>query len=171
MQDYSLKYLMEHIEDLPQTAKKSLQGIKPVLKRIKKKKPKDLDTFVHNLHEEYFQEVDCLSCGNCCKSLGPRITDRDIDRLVKHLRIKPSAFVEKYLRIDEDNDYVFKSMPCPFLDDDNYCMVYEYRPKACREYPHTNRPKFVQILDLSLKNCETCPVVCKILIDVQEKYK
>jgi len=170
MQNYSLKYLIENIEKLPQIAKKSLPDIKSVFKKIKKKKPKDLDIFVHNLHDEYFEEVDCLSCGNCCRSLGPRITNRDIDRLAKHLRIKPSAFVEKYLQIDEDKDYVFKSMPCPFLDDDNYCLVYEHRPKACREYPHTDRPKFVQILDLSLKNCETCPIVLKVCENISRKY-
>ena len=170
MPEHSLKYLLEHLELLPELTKKSAKNIKSVFKKLKKKKPKDLDALVHHLHNEYFEQIDCLSCGNCCRGLGPRITDMDINRLAKHLRIKPSVFVEKYLRIDEDKDYVFKSMPCPFLDDDNYCLVYDYRPKACRKYPHTDRPKFVQILDLSLKNCETCPVVYKITEDLVKTY-
>jgi Fe-S-cluster containining protein len=31
-------------------------------------------------------------------------------------------------------------------------MIYEVRPKACREFPHTDRKKFQQISDLTLKN-------------------
>ena len=79
------------------------------------------------------------------------------------LRKKPGDIVAQYLRIDEDNDYVFKSMPCPFLCSDNYCSIYENRPAACREYPHTDRRKFIQITDLTIKNSETCPAVFEIL--------
>jgi Fe-S-cluster containining protein len=77
--------------------------------------------------------------------------------------MKPGDFIEKYLRIDEDKDYVLKSSPCPFLDAENYCMVYEDRPKACREYPHTNRKKMVQITDLTLKNTKVCPAVFEMV--------
>jgi Fe-S-cluster containining protein len=47
-------------------------------------------------------------------------------------------------------------------------IIYENRPKACREYPHTNRKRFVQILNLSHKNCETCPVVYEIFEALRE---
>nr|MDK7631844.1 YkgJ family cysteine cluster protein [Globicatella sanguinis] len=82
---------------------------------------------------------------NCCKTTGPLFTQKDIERLAKVFRMKPSLFIEKYLRIDEDNDYVLQQLPCPFLDSENYCLVYEDRPKACKEYPHTDRKKFHQI--------------------------
>ena len=133
-----------------------------LIKRLKKKKPKNLDARVHELHEELFSGFSCLDCANCCKTIGPRLTDKDIDRLSRHLKMKPSTFIEQYVEIDEDNDFVFREHPCPFLLPDNYCMVYENRPKACREYPHTNRKKFIQILSLSHKNCETCPVVYEV---------
>ncbi|MBN2746575.1 MAG: YkgJ family cysteine cluster protein, partial [Bacteroidales bacterium] len=67
------------------------------------------------------------------------------------------------LRIDEDGDYVFKTMPCPFLAPDNYCLIYDFRPKACREYPHTDRTKFLQIANLTITNSATCPAVYEIL--------
>jgi len=131
--------------------------------RLKKKKPKNLDKIVQKLHDEVFQKIDCLDCANCCKSISPTLYDKDINRLAKHLKIKPSQFVEKYLYLDEEGDYVFKETPCPFLLNDNYCMVYESRPKACREYPHTDRPRFYQILDLTLKNAEVCPAVFELI--------
>jgi Fe-S-cluster containining protein len=139
------------------------------LKKLKKKKPKNLDDFVHGLHIDAFSQFNCLDCANCCKNIGPRLTDKDIDRLAKHLKIRPSEFLEQYVVTDEDGDFVFKEHPCPFLMPDNYCMVYENRPKACREYPHTNRKRFYQILTLSHKNCETCPVVYEIFEEIKTK--
>ncbi|MDY6800511.1 MAG: YkgJ family cysteine cluster protein [Bacteroidota bacterium] len=131
--------------------------------RLKKKKPKNLDKLVHKLHNEIFQEIDCLDCANCCKSISPTLYNKDIDKLAKHLKIKPSQFVEKYLYIDDEGDYVFKETPCPFLLNNNYCQVYENRPKACRKYPHTDRTRFYQILDLTLKNAEVCPAVFELI--------
>lgn len=129
-----------------------------------------VDDKVHQLHHEVFEEIDCLSCANCCKTLGPRILDKDIQRASKHLKMKEVKFIEEYLKIDEDGDYVFKTMPCPFLLPDHYCMIYEARPKACREYPHTDRPKFLQIAKLSVKNTETCPAVYQVLERLRKEF-
>jgi Fe-S-cluster containining protein len=90
-------------------------------------------------------------------------TDKDISRIAKHLRLRPSEFTEKYLRIDEDNDYVLQSVPCTFLGDDNRCSIYDVRPKACREFPHTDRAKQHQILNLTEKNVAVCPAVYEIV--------
>ena len=141
-----------------------------MIKKLKKLKPKQLDDIFHNLHNEEFENFDCLDCANCCKSLGPRLTNTDIERLSEHLKIKTSVFHEKYLRVDEDNDYVFKSMPCPFLMDDNYCIVYKSRPKACRDYPHTNQKNMRSILNICLKNTETCPVVDNIFKKIDKLF-
>lgn len=122
-----------------------------------------MDTEIQQLHDEVSAEVDCLSCANCCRTLGPAIYDKDVERMAKALRMKPSEVVSTYLHIDEDGDYVFKSMPCPFLLSDNYCSIYESRPKACREYPHTDRKKFEQIFKLTVKNTETCPIAYEVL--------
>ncbi len=136
---------------------------KELIRIFKKKPPRNLDEIFQDAHERVFERVDCLTCANCCRFLGPRITDKDIERLSKQLKVKAAVFVQTYLRMDEDNDYVFREMPCPFLESDNKCRVYDHRPKACREYPHTDRKKMHQILDLSLKNTYVCPAVNEIL--------
>lgn len=112
---------------------------KKLLMGLKKRNPREVDDAFHQLHEEVFSEIDCLTCANCCKTTSPIFYQTDIERVAKALRMKPGDFIEKYLSIDEDNDYVLKSSPCPFLDAENYCSVYADRPRACREYPHTNR--------------------------------
>lgn len=128
-----------------------------------KRKLEGMDLKVHALHDLITKKTDCLSCANCCRSLGPRITDKDLEKMAKALRIKASELNNKYLKVDEDGDMVFKSMPCPFLGADNYCSIYESRPKACREYPHTDRKRFYQIYNLSIKNASTCPIVYEVL--------
>lgn len=133
-----------------------------------KKKVETADLKIQAIHNRIVQRTDCLVCGNCCRSLGPRITDKDIEKLSKTLRMKAVTFIDTYLKIDEDDDFVFKSMPCPFLGSDNYCAVYESRPKACREYPHTDRKKFYQIYLLSAKNAETCPIVYEVMEEIKK---
>lgn len=159
----------EFIKQLPSLAGNEMAANKAYFAKIGKKQMRKLDEEVHYLHDEVFDEIDCLECANCCKSLGPRITDRDIERIAKSQRMKPSEVIDQYLKIDEDNDYVFKEMPCPFLAGDNYCLIYEQRPKACREYPHTDRKKFYQLRKITLENSSTCPAVFEILKRLREK--
>jgi Fe-S-cluster containining protein len=122
-----------------------------------------VDDVFHAVHNEVFEEMDCLQCANCCKTTSPIFYQTDIDRVARSLRIKPGDLIERYLRIDEDGDYVLKSSPCPFLGSDNYCSIYSDRPKACREYPHTDRKKMVQIMDLTLRNTLVCPAVFEMV--------
>lgn len=158
------------LDSLPEKAQKAEKETRLFFKSIKKNRMRELDDTIHALHEEVFDEIDCLTCANCCRSLGPRLTDRDIERIGSALRMKPQEVLSTYLRIDEDGDYVFKEMPCPFLCSDNYCSIYENRPKACREYPHTDRKKFFQIHALTLKNAETCPAVYEILERLKQEW-
>ncbi|MFY0689581.1 MAG: YkgJ family cysteine cluster protein [Cyclobacteriaceae bacterium] len=152
---------MKYQSDL-ESALRAHERLKKILVQAKKK-PKGLDDRFHELHDEVFEEVDCLDCANCCKTTSPIFIMSDIERLSKHLKMKPKLFIEAYLRKDEDGDWVLKQSPCTFLMDDNKCLVYEARPRACREYPHTNRKRMHQITSLTLKNTQVCPAVFRIV--------
>jgi len=141
-----------------------------MLPRLKKVKSHLLDDTVHRLHKEAFEIVDCLKCGNCCRGISPRMTDRDIERIGKSLKLTPSAVSEKYITRDTDEFYCFKQSPCPFLAEDNYCQVYKDSPRACKEYPHTDRPKFTQIIDLSFTNSIICPAVAYVFIELRKIF-
>ena len=144
-------------------AKNKSEENKKFLQRLKKQDGRKLDQAFHEMHEEVFAEIDCLTCANCCKTTSPIFYQTDIERAARFLRMKPGDFIEKYLRVDEDKDFVLKSSPCAFLGQDNYCSIYESRPKACREYPHTDRRKMAQIMDLTYKNTLVCPAVLEIV--------
>lgn len=148
-------------------AKSQRKEIKKFIKKLKNRPPKDLDVQFQEAHEYAFERIDCLDCANCCKTTSPIFYDKDVERMASYFRMKPVEFFNRYLKIDEDGDQVLKSSPCPFLLEDNKCMAYESRPKACREYPHTNRKRMYQILDLTEKNTRVCPAVADIVLKMK----
>lgn len=151
------------LRQLIQQAKSRKEENVKFFQKIKSNSLKSLDTRFHVYHEEVFQEINCLDCANCCKTTSPIFYDKDVERAASFLKIKAVDFETKYLKQDEEGDLVLKSSPCSFLMDDNKCLIYEARPKACREYPHTNRKRMHQILDLTLKNSTICPAVAEIV--------
>ncbi len=159
----------EVLKQLPLKAKEKHTENKKFFAKLKKRPPKNLDFVMQELHEDEFQRTDCLTCANCCKTTGPLFTNNDVARISKHFRMKPQQFIEQYLRIDEDHDYVLKHVPCTFLGADNYCSIYDVRPKACREFPHTDRKKFQQISNLTLKNVAICPAAYNIVEAMKKK--
>ncbi|MGB5553465.1 MAG: YkgJ family cysteine cluster protein [Flavobacteriaceae bacterium] len=159
----------EVLQQLPGLAKEKNAESKKFFAKLRKKPPKDLDYLMQELHEQTFQKTDCLSCANCCKTTGPLFTNTDVERISKHFRMKPQRFIETYLRVDEENDYVLQQVPCTFLGSDNYCSIYEVRPKACREFPHTDRKKFHQISNLTLKNVAICPAAFTIVEEMKKR--
>jgi len=157
------------LEELGELSKEKMVENKKYFQRLKKRTPKNLDVVVREIHDKEFKKTDCLDCGNCCKTSSPIFTERDIARIAKHLRMKDAKFIATYLDRDEDDFYVLKEAPCTFLDTDNTCFIYEVRPKACSEYPHTNRRKFIQLAELTVKNTEICPAVYNIMETLKEK--
>ena len=155
---------------LIESAKKKKAETEKLFSKLKKKKPADLDKVTNQLHDKAFEHIDCLQCGNCCRTTGPLLKHKDIGRLAAHFKIRQAEFAEKYLRVDEDDDAVFKAMPCPFLGDDNYCGVYESRPGACRNYPHTQQRDILQKLKITYHNSMICPAVAEVVEGLKEKY-
>nr|WP_184747784.1 YkgJ family cysteine cluster protein [Spirochaeta isovalerica] len=137
-------------------------------KKLKKIKTAELDNLFLERHIRYSSEIDCLDCANCCRGTGPLIKERDIKRLSKSLSMKPGEFTDTYLQVDEEGDMIFREMPCPFIAGNNYCIVYEDRPTACREYPHTDRQKIAKYLGPTLKNYSICPIVYLVIEDLKK---
>ena len=156
---------------LIETAKSKRKENKKFLERLRKIKPSNLDAVTNQLHDKAFTHIDCLQCGNCCRTTGPLLLNKDIEHLSKHFKLKPSEFSEHYLRVDEDGDFVFKQMPCPFLKNDNYCSVYNHRPGACRDYPHTQQRNIVQKLSITYQNSMICPAVAEVVEGLKVKYR
>jgi len=115
------------------------------------------------LHEEAFEKINCLECAACCKHYSPRFKTPDIKRISKVLQLKESVFIETYLVLDNEGDYVVKSTPCPFLGEDNYCSIYEDRPSDCHRFPYTDEDVLFKRPVITLKNSTFCPAVYYVL--------
>jgi len=155
--------LQHEIDLLKKKAQLERKENKKLFIKLKKMKGAPLDQKFKELHYKVFDKIDCLKCANCCKTTSPIFIQKDINRIAKHLNMKPSFFEEKYLMRDDEFDLVLKTSPCTFLSKDNTCNIYDIRPRACTEYPHTNRKKMAKILPLTLKNIEICPAVSRIV--------
>lgn len=160
----------KRIAELPKLASLKEKENKKYFQNLKKRTPKNLDYVMQELHNEEFKKTDCLSCGNCCKTTSPIFIESDIKRIAKYVRMKAADFVKTYLERDKDDFMVLKKAPCSFLDtSDNTCSIYDVRPKACAEYPHTDRRKFIQITDLTVANTFICPATFNIVEALKQR--
>ena len=133
---------------------------KQLLQRVDKNK---MLKALPDLHDEAFEKIDCLQCANCCKNYSPRFKGPDIKRISKHLKMKEGEFIETYLVMDNEGDYVLRSTPCAFLGADNYCSIYEHRPSDCHRFPYTDEDVFFKRPAITLKNATFCPIVYYVL--------
>lgn len=104
------------------------------------------------------KQIDCLDCGNCCRTSVTDFTKGDIKRAAKHLNITPKGFIKQYLIEDIDGTYITITTPCPMLNEDNTCKIYEVRPKVCESYPHVQRDRFMNRIHAHQKNLSMCPI-------------
>ena len=150
-------------KSIVQKAKSNKKKLKQGLDSLIKLKNVEVDEFFHTAHNEVFAKIDCLQCANCCKTTSPIFEQDDIDRISKSMKLSVGNFITNYLQMDEDGDFVLQSSPCTFLNENNTCNIYDVRPKACAEYPHTNRKKMKEILDITFENALICPAVVSIV--------
>lgn len=143
--------------------KKSKERQKIYAQFLKKTEKNKVLKQLPDLNDEAFEKVDCLQCANCCKSYSPRFKTPDVKRIAKHLKLKESVFIETYLKVDEEGDFVANSQPCPFLGADNYCSIYDQRPSDCERFPYTGEDVIIKRQALTLKNSSFCPITYYVL--------
>lgn len=151
------------LENWQQKATEQQKANKQFLQKLQTRKGKGVEKLLPDLHEEAFEKIDCLQCAGCCKTISPRFKPPDIKRIAKWLGMKEAAFIDSYLRMDEDGDYVVKFTPCPFLGEDNYCSIYEVRPGDCENYPYTDSYDFLKRPNITYLNSTICPAVYYVL--------
>ncbi len=159
------------IEDWKRRKDSSNAENSEIVKRLKRKQGKQLDVLADQAHDAVFKKIDCLDCAGCCTGIPPIVTKADVTRISKDFGMKPTEFEDKYLTVDEDGDTVMNTTPCPFLQPDNKCQIYEIRPRACRQYPHTNYLDFTKNMRLHLPNARICPAVFHIIREIDARMK
>jgi len=139
-------------------------NFKRFLSRLEKDPPKGLKNLSANLEKEVWKEVDCLSCGNCCKTMTPTFTLMDMKRISAYFGQTVEEFKKKWLRKERGSgDWLNKTEPCQFLDlADNKCSIYEIRPADCGGFPHLPK-KMKDYAHIHKQNIEYCPATYKLV--------
>lgn len=153
--------------------KKDKRKLKLFLSRVEKTPPKNLQKMAEEIDKEVWQEVDCLSCANCCKTMSPTYTKDDMHRISHHLHMTVDAFKEKYLYLEKkDKDWMNTKQPCQFLNlKDNKCSIYAVRPLDCATFPHLTKKKWTEYVHVHKQNIEYCPATFRMVEKMKERME
>jgi Fe-S-cluster containining protein len=147
-----------NLRNFKRKVEKNKRRLRLVLSKVEKKAPLHLDQLAEKIDKEVWQEVNCLSCANCCKVMTPTFTVQDIKRISAHLGQTPKEFKDQWLVKDKNQDWTNKINPCQFLDlKTNMCRIYEIRPTDCSGFPHLAKKKMVDYIHVHKQNIEYCP--------------
>ncbi len=139
------------------------------LTKVENKPPRGLDKIAEKIDKEVWQEVGCLTCANCCKSMTPTFTKQDIERISAHFDQTPEEFKDKWLYKDKNKDWMNVKNPCQFLDlKTNMCSIYEIRPADCAGFPHLAKKKMTDYIHVHKQNIEYCPATYRMVEKLQE---
>jgi uncharacterized protein len=142
------------------------------LTRLEKNVPRRLHALTAQADKQTWEKIDCLDCANCCKTMSPTFTRKDISRISTHLGMTEKAFREKWLYKDKSGDWMNVSQPCQFLNlEDNKCSIYEVRPLDCSGFPHHTKRKMVDYMHVYKQNIEYCPATYNMVQIMMEKIK
>ena len=83
---------------------------------------------------------ECTRCGDCCSGFPGTVTvdDAEIAALATRLELDDAEFRRRYTRHMQDGSTSLREEPnydCVFFAGENGCLVYEDRPRQCRDWP------------------------------------
>lgn len=149
------------------------RSLRYFITRFENNPPKDIQKMVMKANQEVWNEIDCLSCANCCKVMSPTYDEADIKRITTYLGMNADEFKKKWLYLDKrGKEWMNISRPCQFLDlATNKCSIYEVRPKDCAQFPHTIRRPILDYFHIHKQNIEYCPATMAFIEKLQESIK
>ena len=140
------------------------KSFRTFLNKTEKNPPVGINILTQVIDKEVWQEIDCLSCANCCKKMTPTFTVRDIKRISAHFKQTPEAFSKQWLEKDKNKDMVNVTQPCQFLNrTNNKCSIYEIRPVDCAGFPHLTKKKWSEYAHVHKQNIDYCPATFKMV--------
>jgi uncharacterized protein len=121
--------------------------------------PKNLLKVAKEVEQKTWSEINCQSCGNCCKTMTPTWKKAEIKKAAAHFGMTYQEFYDKWLYTEEKTgDIMNDSTPCQFFDlKKGLCTIYEIRPADCATFPHLYRKDLLDQVDVYAANLHRCP--------------
>lgn len=160
-----------NLRSFKQKARHQKLALKRFLSKVEKNPPEKLYSLMHALDKEVWKEIDCLSCANCCKTMTPTFTFKDIKRIAAYLNMSPAAFRKKWLTYEKrDKDWVNSKQPCQFLDlQTNKCTIYPVRPADCAGFPHFKKKQPDLYMHVHQQNITYCPATFLLVKKMKDR--
>lgn len=121
------------------------------------------------LASEVRQHMDCTNCANCCRHSVVSVNKPEIENIAWHLGATPEAVARLYTVPDPDapasRTLLNSGEGCVFLDG-NLCMIYEARPKTCRDFAIGTHS-----LGSRPSSLARWAALCPIIFNALESYK
>jgi len=156
--------MIVNLRSFKQRVRHRKQKVIKFLSKLRTDPPAGLDRLAASIDQQVWKEVDCTTCANCCKTMSPTYTEKDIRRIATYLEMTPKQFQTKWLLKDKDGDWLNRSLPCQFLDPGtNMCTIYEVRPADCVGFPHFTKRKMVEYMHVHQQNVDSCPATFKMV--------
>ena len=139
------------------------------LRKLEKKRPPEARKAMKEAEKKAWEQVSCISCGNCCMTMTPTWKKAEVKRLASHLGMTYGEFYDKWLYTEEETgDIMNRSTPCQFFDrKKGLCKVYELRPHDCAHFPHLYRKDFYDQAEVYEQNLHRCPAT---LVAIEHLY-
>lgn len=160
-----------NLRSFAQKVKINKLAFKRFLGKVEKKAPSNLYKTMLSIDEQVWNEVDCLTCANCCKKMTPTFTSKDISRISTYLNMNADEFKEKWLYEEKKGgDWMNKKQPCQFLNkQNNMCSIYEVRPADCAGFPHFKKKNPLLYIHVHQQNVEYCPATYNMVEKLKEQ--
>lgn len=160
------------LEKFAANAARKKKSLSKFLDQLDELLPPDLQEIVDKADAKVWAETDCTSCANCCKTMTPTFSKRDITTIAAHLNMTVREFRDKWLyKEKESGDWVNTTQPCQFLATNNMCSIYEVRPADCAEFPHHNKKPFDDYNTMFKTNMMHCPATLALVYKVKKVVK
>jgi hypothetical protein len=166
--------MIEIVKHNPRSFRKKVsirrKAFRKFLNYLQRDTPPGLDKLTVETEKKVWKEVDCMSCANCCKTMTPTYTPKDIKRIAAHQGMTTMAFKEKWLLKEKGSgDWINKTLPCQFLNmKNNECTIYAVRPADCSGFPHLSKKRIGGYIHVHKQNLEFCPATFKMVEKMME---
>jgi hypothetical protein len=132
--------------------------------------PEILDGYTHSIANKISAQIDCTTCGRCCRELSPHMTSDDVVRLAFACGLSTQVVFQRWLKPDPqwDDEFILRKSPCPMLRY-GLCTVYKDRPSDCASYPHLQQPSILTYFQSLIENARICSIVFHTLENLQSE--
>lgn len=159
------------IKEFKRKASRKKTKLKAFLLKLDDIVPHDMPKLVAETDKTVWKDIDCMTCANCCKTMTPTYSPKDITRISRHFGMTTKEFKDKWLEKEEETgDWMNKKQPCQFLKN-NKCSIYEIRPKDCAEFPHHNKRPFDLYNGTFIQNLDKCPATFTLIERLEKKVR